>query len=104
MYVWLKDPSFELLRRFMIGLCSGVFASCINIPFDVAKSRIQGPQPVPGEIKYRTCFATIAMVYREEGFFALYKGLLPKVLRLGPGGAIMFLVYEHVFDWLNHHV
>ncbi|KAL4238235.1 hypothetical protein ACF0H5_002947 [Mactra antiquata] len=99
-----EDPSMELLRRFLIGLASGTLSSIINIPFDVAKSRIQGPQPTPGEIKYRTCFATIATVYKEEGFFALYKGLLPKILRLGPGGAIMFIVYEHVFDYLKIHV
>lgn len=97
-----EDQSLELLRRFSIGLCSGILGSVINIPFDVAKSRIQGPQPVPGQIKYRTCFATIVTVYKEEGFLALYKGLLPKVLRLGPGGAIMFLVYEHVFEWLQY--
>ena len=57
----------DVMRRLGIGLCSGVLGSVINIPFDVAKSRIQGPQPVPGQIKYRTCFATIGMVYREEG-------------------------------------
>lgn len=39
-----------------------------NIPFDVAKSRIQGPQPQQGVIKYRSTFASVAMVYREEGF------------------------------------
>lgn len=96
-----KDSGTEFLRKFTIGLASGILASVMNIPFDVAKSRIQGPQPVPGEIKYRYCFATLATVYKEEGFFALYKGLVPKVLRLGPGGAIMFLVYEHVFEWLK---
>lgn len=46
---------------------SGTLGSCFNIPFDVAKSRIQGPQPVPGEIKYKNTFGTILCVYREEG-------------------------------------
>ena len=63
-----QDPSLDLLRRFSIGLCSGILGSVINIPFDVAKSRIQGPQPVPGQIKYRTCFATMVTVYKEEGY------------------------------------
>lgn len=62
-----KDPNLEFLRKFGIGLVSGTIASIINIPFDVAKSRIQGPQPVPGEIKYRTCLKTMATVYKEEG-------------------------------------
>lgn len=57
----------DFLRKFFIGLCAGTFASVINIPFDVVKSRIQGPQPVPGEIKYRSCFQTMSLVYREEG-------------------------------------
>ncbi|XP_051478576.1 mitochondrial 2-oxodicarboxylate carrier isoform X2 [Apus apus] len=99
-----KDPNLEFLRKFGIGLVSGTIASIINIPFDVAKSRIQGPQPVPGEIKYRTCFKTMATVYQEEGFLALYKGLVPKIMRLGPGGAVMLLVYEYVYAWLQDTV
>ncbi|XP_049452485.1 mitochondrial 2-oxodicarboxylate carrier isoform X2 [Epinephelus fuscoguttatus] len=97
------DPTLEFLRKFAIGLVSGTISSCVNIPFDVAKSRIQGPQPVPGEIKYRTCFQTMALVYREEGYLALYKGLVPKIMRLGPGGAVMLLVYEYVSGWLQRN-
>ncbi len=63
----LQDPNTDLARRFVIGLAAGTLASCINIPFDVAKSRIQGPQPVPGQVKYHGCFRTVGMVYREEG-------------------------------------
>ncbi|XP_074649021.1 mitochondrial 2-oxodicarboxylate carrier-like [Tubulanus polymorphus] len=96
-----KDPSMDLLRRFAIGLAAGSLASVINIPFDVAKSRIQGPQPVTGSRKYQHCFKTIGTVFREEGFLALYKGLLPKMLRLGPGGAIMLIVYENVSGFLQ---
>eukprot|EP00069_Balaena_mysticetus_P002046 bmy_03852T0 len=98
-----EDPTLEFLRKFGVGLLSGTIASVINIPFDVAKSRIQGPQPVPGEIKYRTCFKTMATVYQEEGILALYKGLLPKIMRLGPGGAVMLLVYEYTYSWLQEN-
>ena len=62
-----QDQTLEFLRKFAIGMLSGTISSCVNIPFDVAKSRIQGPQPIPGEIKYRTCFQTMGLVYREEG-------------------------------------
>ncbi|XP_022087672.1 mitochondrial 2-oxodicarboxylate carrier-like isoform X2 [Acanthaster planci] len=98
-----SSPKLEFVRKFMIGLAAGTIASSVNIPFDVAKSRIQGPQPVPGQVKYRTCFWTIRTVYLEEGFLALYKGLLPKIMRLGPGGAIMLLVYEYSYAWLQKH-
>ncbi|XP_072313683.1 mitochondrial 2-oxodicarboxylate carrier [Eucyclogobius newberryi] len=96
-----QDPTLEFMRKFTIGLVSGTISSCVNIPWDVAKSRIQGPQPVPGEIKYKTCIQTMQLVYREEGYLALYKGLVPKIMRLGPGGAVMLLVYEYVSGWLG---
>jgi solute carrier family 25 2-oxodicarboxylate transporter 21 len=57
----------EFFRKVGIGFVSGTLASCINIPFDVAKSRIQGPQPVPGQIKYRSTLNSVVIVYREEG-------------------------------------
>lgn len=84
-----------------LGFTAGVAGSTVNIPFDVAKSRIQGPQPVPGEVKYKGTVQTMSLVAKEEGFLALYKGLLPKVLRLGPGGAIMLLAFEYINEYLN---
>ncbi|XP_076034144.1 mitochondrial 2-oxodicarboxylate carrier [Oratosquilla oratoria] len=96
-----KEKWMQNVQKFAIGLVGGVIGSCANIPFDVAKSRIQGPQPEPGKIKYRSTFASIAIVYREEGLRALYKGLVPKVLRLGPGAGIMMVVYEHVHKYLT---
>ena len=36
----------------------------MNIPFDVAKSRIQGPQ---GTIQYKGTLQTIYLVYQNEG-------------------------------------
>jgi len=65
--VLLQDDLWEFLRKVSIGFVSGTLASCINIPFDVAKSRIQGPQPAPGQIKYQGTFRSIGIVYKEEG-------------------------------------
>lgn len=58
----------EFGRKVAIGFTSGVLGSCVNIPFDVAKSRIQGPQPVPGQVKYKSTVGSIVMVYKEEGY------------------------------------
>uniref|UniRef100_A0A182XHE9 Mitochondrial 2-oxodicarboxylate carrier n=1 Tax=Anopheles quadriannulatus TaxID=34691 RepID=A0A182XHE9_ANOQN len=98
-----KDPVQEFLRKVGIGFVSGTLGSIVNIPFDVAKSRIQGPQPIPGQVKYRTTFGSMVIVAREEGFGALYKGLTPKVMRLGPGGAIMLVVYDYVYAFLDDY-
>ncbi|XP_034486130.1 mitochondrial 2-oxodicarboxylate carrier-like [Drosophila innubila] len=95
-----ENSTWEFLRKVSIGFLAGTLACLFNIPFDVAKSRIQGPQPVPNEIKYFGTVNTMLTVYREEGFRALYKGLVPKIMRLGPGGAIMLLVFDYVYGYL----
>jgi len=91
----------QMLQKFFVGFGAGTLGSILNIPFDVAKSRIQGPQPDPSNPRYKGTAKVIGMIYKEEGFRALYKGLLPKVLRLGPGGGIMMIVYETVFEALS---
>lgn len=40
-------------------------------------------------------------IVAEEGFSALYKGYTPKVLRLGPGGGILLVVYDQVTLWMR---
>ncbi|KAL0118896.1 hypothetical protein PUN28_009490 [Cardiocondyla obscurior] len=93
-----KEPWLEFLTKVAIGFVSGTVASCLNIPFDVAKSRIQGSQD---GTQYKGTLNTMRIVYKKEGFRALYKGLVPKVLRLGPGGAIMLVVYDYMHIFLT---
>lgn len=85
------------LRNFFAGAISGTIATILNTPFDVVKSRIQMQVKKPGEVpKYNWTLPGLASVFREEGFGALYKGFAPKVLRLGPGGGILLVVYDLV--------
>ena len=37
----------------------------------------------------------------RDRFRALYKGFVPKVLRLGPGGGILLVVYTGVMDFFR---
>ncbi|XP_044749217.1 mitochondrial 2-oxodicarboxylate carrier-like [Coccinella septempunctata] len=97
------NRNLGVAEKIGLGFAAGTLASVANIPFDVAKSRIQGPQPQLGKVKYKSCIKTILLVHKEEGWRALYKGLIPKVLRLGPGGAIMFLVNEYVAKFLMEY-
>ncbi|KAH7967665.1 mitochondrial 2-oxodicarboxylate carrier [Rhipicephalus sanguineus] len=107
-YAKLKEAAPEFKNRHQhnlykvgAGLISGCVSTLLNIPWDVVKSRIQGLQPVPGEPKYKTCWQSFKVVYREEGFLALYKGLAPKMLRLGTGHALIIVLYEHIVEVLE---
>ena len=67
-YFCIFQEKWQLnLQKFFIGFIAGVLGCVVNIPFDVAKSRIQGPQPIKGEVKYRSTLGSIAMVFKEEG-------------------------------------
>ena len=37
-------------------------------------------------------------IFREEGAAALYKGFVPKVMRLAPGGGVLLLVVEFTLN------
>ncbi|XP_064482611.1 mitochondrial 2-oxodicarboxylate carrier-like [Ornithodoros turicata] len=96
-----KSALEENAWKMGFGVFSGCVGTCFNIPFDVAKSRIQGPQPEPGKVKYKTCWQSLTLVYKEEGFLALYKGLAPKMLRLSTGHGLIIVLYEHIVELLE---
>jgi len=92
-----KTSSGELLNNFISGSIGGFVGTLLNTPFDVIKSRVQNSPKVPGQPpKYNWTVPSLLVVAREEGFGALYKGFLPKVLRLAPGGGVLLLVVEMV--------
>ena len=85
----------QLFNNFVSGSIGGFVGTVINTPFDVVKSRIQGGAKVPGVVpKYNWTYPALATIFREEGAAALYKGFVPKVLRLAPGGGVLLLVVE----------
>ncbi|KAG1857693.1 mitochondrial carrier [Suillus subalutaceus] len=85
----------QLFNNFVSGSVGGFVGTLINTPFDVVKSRIQGAAKVPGVVpKYNWTYPALMTIMREEGPAALYKGFLPKVLRLAPGGGVLLLVVE----------
>ncbi|KAK0382798.1 hypothetical protein NLU13_9893 [Sarocladium strictum] len=93
------DKKSKITNDLVSGAIGGTVGTILNTPMDVVKSRIQNTPKVAGQIpKYNWAWPAIFTVAREEGFAALYKGFLPKVLRLGPGGGILLVVFTNVMD------
>lgn len=93
------DKATQIRNDLIAGASGGTVGTMLNTPLDVVKSRIQNSPKISGSIpKYNWAWPAVATVLREEGFSALYKGFLPKVLRLGPGGGILLVVYTGVMD------
>lgn len=102
---WLpkaEDKTHQMRNDLVAGSIGGTVGTLLNTPMDVVKSRIQNSPKVAGSIpKYNWAWPALGTVMREEGFAALYKGFLPKVLRLGPGGGILLVVYTGVMDFFR---
>ncbi|VEU19399.1 DEKNAAC100219 [Brettanomyces naardenensis] len=101
----LPEPVTESQKTrndLLSGFIGGTVGTMLNTPFDVVKSRIQRSPRIPGVVpKYNWTPNSLVIVFKEEGFRALYKGFLPKVLRLGPGGGIMLVVYNTTMNFFR---
>lgn len=91
-------PSWETS---LIGLISGAIGPFSNAPLDTIKTRLQKDKTVKNATKNKTSswkrIAQIgAQLIKEEGVAALYKGITPRVMRVAPGQAVTFTVYEFV--------
>ncbi|CAK7264961.1 hypothetical protein SEPCBS57363_001347 [Sporothrix epigloea] len=92
----------QMFNDILAGTVGGTVGTLLNTPMDVVKSRIQNEIRVPGVVsKYNWAWPAVSTVLKEEGFGALYKGFLPKVLRLGPGGGILLVVYQGTMDFFR---
>jgi solute carrier family 25 2-oxodicarboxylate transporter 21 len=87
------SKSTVMARNFACGFIGGTLGTIVNNPFDVVVSRMRNV--VPGESSpYRFSLQSLALIGKEEGMAALYKGFGPKVMRLGPGGGIMIMAFD----------
>mmetsp|Transcript_49715 Transcript_49715/g.124971 ORF Transcript_49715/g.124971 Transcript_49715/m.124971 type:complete len:354 (+) Transcript_49715:187-1248(+) len=84
-------------ETFLIGAVSGAMGPLANSPVDVIKTRLQRQRIVEGQApKYNGVMGTISTMMKEEGFTSFYLGLTPRLMRIVPGQAITFMVYEFV--------
>mmetsp|Transcript_48406 Transcript_48406/g.58405 ORF Transcript_48406/g.58405 Transcript_48406/m.58405 type:complete len:258 (+) Transcript_48406:113-886(+) len=88
------DKKTTLLHKFSAGTMGSMMGTVANTPFDVAKSRMQFGSG-------KACIPTIMDIYAEGGAKALYKGLGPRLVRLGPGGGIMIVAYDQMMAFLG---
>jgi solute carrier family 25 citrate transporter 1 len=86
-------PSYQTM---VLGLISGAMGPFSNAPIDTIKTRIQKASKQPGETAFSRFTKVAGDMFKNEGVSAFYKGITPRVLRVAPGQAIVFTVYERV--------
>ncbi|WBW72781.1 mitochondrial carrier, glutathione Mtm1 [Schizosaccharomyces osmophilus] len=97
-WFFLQHPTFkpstednskkDLYVNFMSGGISGVMATLLTQPFDVSKTarQVHGHTLTRGQI--------LLMLYSKGGARALWKGTLPRCVKVAPSCAIMISTYH----------
>ncbi|CAK7894085.1 succinate/fumarate mitochondrial transporter [[Candida] anglica] len=77
-----------------IGLISGALGPLSNAPLDTIKTRLQKTTFASNESGMVRIVKIGKQLVKEEGMGALYKGITPRIMRVAPGQAVTFTVYE----------
>ena len=96
-----KKTSLPSYQTLLIGLVSGAMGPLSNAPIDTIKTRLQKTPSAPGESALRRIRAISTDMWRQEGVHAFYKGITPRIMRVAPGQAVTFTVYEWLKGWLE---
>lgn len=97
-----ENQTATFIDSFTAGATSGAAASIITTPFDVGKTRRQvfkDCTPPGGAEKVlapeeRSMMRFLWHIFREEGAAGLWRGWIPRTLKVAPGCAIMISCYE----------
>jgi solute carrier family 25 citrate transporter 1 len=85
----------------LIGLVSGAMGPFSNAPIDTIKTRLQRTPAEPGQSAINRIVTIGRNMFKQEGFPAFYKGITPRVMRVAPGQAVTFTVYEFLKERLE---
>ena len=86
-------PSYQTS---LIGLVSGAMGPLSNAPIDTIKTRLQKTPAKEGETALKRILNISNDMWKQEGVRSFYKGITPRVMRVAPGQAVTFTVYEYL--------
>lgn len=67
-----------------------------NAPIDTIKTRLQKTPAAPGDTALGRILKISNDMWKQEGAKSFYKGITPRVMRVAPGQAVTFTVYEYL--------
>ncbi|KAG7309310.1 hypothetical protein JYU34_005252 [Plutella xylostella] len=89
----LEDGATPFWWSFISGLTAGSIAAFLDTPVDVMKTRLQTIDKVGAAPKYKGLVDCVKTTYKEEGFFAFFKGGGCRVMVIAPLFGIAQTVY-----------
>ncbi|CAL1376732.1 unnamed protein product [Linum trigynum] len=87
---WTGNEETTNFERFVAGAAAGVTASLLCLPLDTIRTKMVAP----GGEALGGVIGTFRYMIQTEGFFSLYKGLVPSLASMAPAGAVFYGVYD----------
>lgn len=80
------------------GFSAGIVGSLCTGPCDVVKTILmaQGASVEAGQVSYDGFFHALKTIYAQEGLLTLWKGFLPRLMKISSGQAIMWAMEDQV--------
>lgn len=92
-----ENHAETFMDSFAAGALSGAFASVLTTPFDVGKTRTQIYRDSSNGAKAmeaRNMVQLLWHIFQTEGVAGLWKGWIPRTLKVAPACAVMISSYE----------
>ncbi|KAK4611922.1 hypothetical protein CLAFUW4_13200 [Fulvia fulva] len=87
------------LSTFALGGIAGTITVYATQPIDTVKTRMQS---LDAKGQYKHSIDCAVKIFRNEGFFKLWSGALPRLGRLVFSGGIVFTMYEKTIELLDN--
>ncbi|OXU30292.1 hypothetical protein TSAR_016709 [Trichomalopsis sarcophagae] len=92
----------SISNHFISSFIASMGSAVSSTPIDVVRTRLMNQRrirTVGGALSpyiYSSSMECFVQTFKNEGFFALYKGFIPTWLRMGPWNIIFFITYEQL--------
>jgi len=91
------NKELTTIERLIAGAMSGVTSTIITYPLDLIRSRLTVQNDY---VRYSGIADAFRKIVSSEGFFALYRGMMPTLMGIAPYVGINFTTYETLKQFL----
>ncbi|KAJ7545466.1 hypothetical protein O6H91_09G121300 [Diphasiastrum complanatum] len=104
--IWVsKRPDYSnIAASLFCGSLAGICSSTATFPLDLVRRRMQLEGAAGRARVYKTgLVGTVSHIIQTEGWFGLYRGILPEYFKVMPSVGIVFMTYEFMKRLLQPH-
>ncbi|KAI7904881.1 mitochondrial carrier domain-containing protein [Cokeromyces recurvatus] len=89
------------LEKIVSAFTGAIITMTFMNPLDVVKTRLQETTK-NGKTEYKGTIDCLSKIFRNEGTFALWRGLIPGLVMALPSTAIYFVGYDYIRDHIKN--